>query len=170
MLLLVVSLTLGGVIVCELIALPTAPPEQAAAPVSLLPTVVRPNPVQAVRDRDARLTEVLARPLFSPDRRPVASAARAVNGLARLTGIVITDRQKLAIFAGAPGSRPVVAEEGARLGGYMVRTINGLGVTVVGPEGSMVIRPVFDPTDPKTPPPQRPGMPPPRPGAPPPRG
>jgi hypothetical protein len=96
----------------------------------------------------ARLVEVLSRPLFSPDRRPV-EAARGIVGLSRLSGIVVTDQHRFAIFAAAGGGRPVIAEEGAHIGKYEVRSISNLGVTVVGPDGTAVIRPVFDPADPK---------------------
>nr|WP_294529035.1 hypothetical protein [uncultured Rhodopila sp.] len=96
--------------------------------------------------RDVRLAAILARPLFSPDRRPAASAARSVSGLPRLTGIVVTGSRKLAIFAG-PG-KAMVAEEGVRLGAYEVTAISDAGVTVAGPEGTTVLRPIFDPASP----------------------
>ena len=41
-----------------------------------------------------------------------------------------------------------VADEGERLGAYDVKAINADGVTVIGPEGAMVLRPIFDPAPP----------------------
>nr|WP_294502387.1 hypothetical protein [uncultured Rhodopila sp.] len=96
--------------------------------------------------RDGQLAAILARPLFSPDRRPAAGAARSISGLPRLTGIVVTGSRKLAIFAG-PG-KPMVAEQGMRLGAYEVTAISDAGVTVAGPEGTSVLRPIFDPSPP----------------------
>lgn len=104
----------------------------------------------AVRtDVEARLSEILDRPMFSPDRRPGGVGKKSVSGLSRLTGIVIAGSRKLAIFAASPGGRPVVAEEGSRVNAYEVRTINDTGVTVVGPGGITVMMPVFDPTPPR---------------------
>jgi hypothetical protein len=118
--------------------------------------LVRPAPIMVAggpsaaavpRDqRDGRLGVILARPLFSPDRRPAASAARSVSGLPRLTGIVVTGSRKVAIFA-APG-KAIVAEEGLHVGAYDVTAISDSGVTVVGPEGTTVLRPLFDPATP----------------------
>jgi hypothetical protein len=96
---------------------------------------------------EVRLGAVLARPLFSPDRRPAASSgARSVSGLPRLSGIIVTGGRKVAIFA-APG-KPIVAEEGLRIGVYDVTAISNSGVTVAGPEGTTVLRPLFDPGPP----------------------
>lgn len=92
--------------------------------------------------RAAWLTEIMARPLFSPDRHPVEVGVR---GLPRLTGIVVSGSQRIAIFAGPSNGRPIVAQAGARVGAYEVHTVDDDGVTVVGPEGTSMIRPVFDP-------------------------
>jgi hypothetical protein len=94
------------------------------------------------------LNEILSRPVFSPDRRPVDPGTRSVTGLSRLTGIVVTDSRKIAIFAAPAGGKPVVAEEGAHLNAYQVTAISNSGVTVVGPGGTTVVTPVFDPTPP----------------------
>jgi hypothetical protein len=109
-------------------------------------------------DIDGRVSEVLARPVFSPDRRPVGTGTRSAAGLTRLTGIVITGSRKVAIFAAQAGGRPVVAEEGTRINAYELKAISDTGVTMVGPTGTMVMVPLFDPTPP--PPPKRPSPPP----------
>jgi hypothetical protein len=75
--------------------------------------------------------------------------------LPRLAGIMVTGSRRTAIFAAPPGGRPVVADEGARIGVYDVKAISESGVTVVGPEGTTVLRPMFDAAPPvtgKTPP------------------
>lgn len=122
---------------------PPAPPASRSAALNVA-SLNEGGPDTVIRN-DGRLTEILARPLFSPDRRPIESA-RGVAGLSRLSGIVVAGTRRLAIFAGAAGGRAVIAEEGARIGRYEVRSITDTGVTVVGPDGAAVTRPVFDPT------------------------
>lgn len=88
--------------------------------------------------------EVLARPLFNPDRRPVVAGAQALRGLPRLTGIIVTGSRQVALFAPPSGGHATVAEAGAHVGPYEVRAIADNGVTIIGPEGTMVLRPTFD--------------------------
>jgi hypothetical protein len=95
--------------------------------------------------RAAWLTEIMARPLFNPDRHPVDIGMR---GLPRLTGIIVAGTQQVAIFAGPADGRPIVAQVGAHVGAYEVRAVADEGVTVVGPEGISMIRPVFAPRQP----------------------
>ncbi|MFL5256696.1 MAG: hypothetical protein ACJ8AI_28130 [Rhodopila sp.] len=146
-----VAVTLGfsGVIGSEILAWRSEPED--AALVRPLPVVSAGAPATQAKPadrRDDRLAVILARPLFSPDRRPAAAGARSISGLPRLAGIVVTGSRKVAIFAAPPGGKPVVADEGERLGVYDVKTISEDGVTVVGPEGAMVLRPIFDPAPP----------------------
>ncbi len=124
------------------------PPDAAS------PTTVRvkadQGPVAATTPRvpdqhAAWLTEIMARPLFSPDRHPVEIGVR---GLPRLTGVVVAGSKRVAIFAGPSNGRPIVAQAGAHVGPYEVRIVADDGVTVVGPEGISLIRPVFDPKQP----------------------
>jgi len=94
------------------------------------------------------LNQILGRPLFNPDRRPIESGVR---GLPRLTGIVVAGSQRVAIFAGPSNGRPVLAQAGAHIGAYEVRSIADEGVTVVGPTGTSLVRPAFDPARPAAP-------------------
>jgi hypothetical protein len=121
-----------------------------------------PTDVAGPPDRHADwLHEILARPLFSPTRRPVGTA---VNGLPRLTGIVVTGSERIAIFAAPANEHPIVARAGAHVGAYEVQTIADSGVTVVGPGGTILIRPIFDAARPASPAPLPPTRaPPPRP-------
>lgn len=116
-------------------------PYPAAARQSAAERSSRTPAPQAPDQTDTWLKQILAAPLFSPDRRPVEVGVR---GLPRLSGIVVTGSQRLAIFAAPSSGRRIVAEAGARIGAYTVQTIADDGVTVVGPEGTSVIRPVFD--------------------------
>ncbi|WP_428489272.1 hypothetical protein [Rhodopila sp.] len=91
------------------------------------------------------LEQILARPLFSQDRRPVEVAAAGVAGLPRLTGVVVTESQRVAIFAPASKGHPIIAQSGAHIGEYEVKGITDAGVTVAGPRGTTLLRPAFDP-------------------------
>jgi hypothetical protein len=94
------------------------------------------------------LNEIMARPLFSPTRRPVETT---VSGLPRLTGIVVAGSERVAIFAAPGNQNPIVAHSGARVGAYEVQTIGDEGVTVAGPGGTTLIRPIFDVARPASP-------------------
>jgi hypothetical protein len=99
---------------------------------------------------------ILTRPLFGPSRRPDAVAANdAAAGLGRLTGVMVSPTGKSAIFAGPVGGKSVVVVEGARIGEYVVGSIDVGAVTIMGPEGQRVLHPVFDPS----PPPPKPTIP-----------
>jgi hypothetical protein len=108
---------------------------------------------EAPDQHETWLNQILARPLFSPDRHPVEVGVR---GLPRLAGIIVAGSQRVAIFAAPSNGHPIVAPAGAHIGAYEVRTITDSGVTVVGPEGTTTIRPAFDPARPAAPEP-RPG-------------
>ena len=121
--------------------------DRVAARAPLGPTGVPKAPDQ----HDAWLTQILARPLFSPGRHPVELAAAGVRGLPRLTGVVVTGSQRLAIFAPASGDHAIVAGSGAHIGDYEVQAIADAGVTVVGPGGTTLLRPAFDAARPPPP-------------------
>lgn len=92
---------------------------------------------------------MLARPLFSPDRRPAAVAAtgatNAPASLPRLAGILMDGPRRSVIFAAPDGARPTVVAEGGNLGGFHVQSVEAGQVTIVGPDGAHVLRPSFDP-------------------------
>jgi hypothetical protein len=113
------------------------PPAAPAASPSSAPVVGR--------EREWVAT-VLARPLFSPDRRPSSVAAPVAaagpTGLPRLTGTLIGPSERSAIFAAA-GHNPVVVHEGAEIDGYTVTSIEAGQVRLRGPEGAPVLHPTF---------------------------
>jgi hypothetical protein len=91
-------------------------------------------------------TTVLARPLFSPSRRPPEAAITAVAaaaGLPRLTAILVTDAGRSAIFAGSADGKPIIVQEGGRIGHYQVQSIAASQVTVSGPDGQKRLHPSF---------------------------
>ena len=96
---------------------------------------------------DAWVATVLARPLFSPDRRPAAVAAAvdgsSLPGLPRLTGIMVGPFGRSAIFAES-GAKPIVVQEGGRIASYTVKSIDTMQVRLLGPDGVKVLNPIFD--------------------------
>ena len=97
---------------------------------------------------DEWVATALARPLFSPDRRPprqavAAVAAPALVDLPRLSGILVTPSGRSAIFAPSGGGKPVVVTQGTTLGTYVVRSIEPEQVTLMGPNGRLVLHPAF---------------------------
>lgn len=93
---------------------------------------------------DAWLATVLARPLFSRDRKPTPpdskpSAAATLAALPRLTGVIVGPFGRTAIFAGADGGKAIVAGEGTAVGAYTVQSIRPGGVTVTGPQGARMV-------------------------------
>ena len=111
---------------------------------------VAPVPARALPAADphrarpaAAMAQILARPLFRPDRRPVAVAAgTAATSMPRLSGILRGDAVRLAIFA-APSGKPVLLGEGAHLGGYRIVRIGRRAVLLEGPRGRLRLVPRF---------------------------
>lgn len=99
----------------------------------------------AVADHsDEWVSTILGRPLFSPDRRPSSTSAAVAGlpGLPRLSGIMVGPFGRSAIFA-AEGTKPLVAQEGARIAGYTVKAIEATQVRLIGPNGNVVLHPTF---------------------------
>jgi general secretion pathway protein N len=85
----------------------------------------------------------LARPLFHPDRRPVAAAGTATDGsLPRLSAIIIIGTTPAAVFA-ADGQKPQVVGAGGMIGGYRLERIDSNSVELLGPQGELTVRPQF---------------------------
>ncbi len=81
---------------------------------------------------------LLDRPLFAPSRRPAAPAAQAQVDMPRLSGIMITPREKIAFFSPATGA-PIIARQNSRIGAFTVLAISDDNVTIDGPRGVMVL-------------------------------
>ena len=89
---------------------------------------------------------ILARPLFSPSRRPPSSKApipaATEEELPRLSGVLVSASGGLAIFAG-PDDKPAILHVGDRLGSFVVRAISDGAVTLDGPSGRQLLHPAF---------------------------
>jgi len=148
--LIAVSLLLVGCIGAELLWLWPGQVEVEAlrpAPLRLAPD----QPVQAAMHVDEWMGTVLARPLFSPDRRPPASGSArtgpAGTTLPRLSGVMTGPFGRTALFAAQDGGKPAAVKEGGTIGLFTVRTITTGRVVVSGPDGQRSLRPSFDPED-----------------------
>lgn len=103
----------------------------------------------------ASLTETLARPLFTPSRRPVQETpapalAPVTLGVAqgaaersfaayRLQGVVITRDQRRILLGAAAGGRPLVLQEGDVHDGWKVEKIEQEQITLVAGERREVL-------------------------------
>jgi hypothetical protein len=89
-----------------------------------------------------RYREVLDRPLFSPSRRPAAASLEptgATEGeVPTLQGIVVSPRQKFALFAGASEADALRVSEGETIGRWTVAKIAANHVTLTAPDGAPV--------------------------------
>ena len=145
----IVGLLLAVPVLCAAVGLEFA--NRRAEPQANLPVLAAAPKLQGLSglarpgtQRDTWFKDSVARPLFSPDRRPVGSDVHSIRGLPRLTGIVVSGSRRTAIFAAPSGGHSTVVEAGSRVGVYDVTDVADAGVTVVGPEGTTLIRPVFD--------------------------
>jgi hypothetical protein len=90
---------------------------------------------------------MLARPLFSQNRRPLARTpgllAESPTTLPRLTGVVVSPAGSFAIFTRIEGGKPVVVREGDQVGAAIVEAVAAGQVTLRGPEGILVLHPSF---------------------------
>jgi hypothetical protein len=123
-----------------------APPDRAAKlrPHASAAAVVSAIPPDHTNDW---VTTILARPLFSPDRRPPAEASTGSGerllGLPRLSGVLVGPFGRSAIFA-SDGGKALVVGEGGRVADWTVRVIEAGSVDVIGPDGARTLRPSFE--------------------------
>jgi hypothetical protein len=140
--LLAALVALCGVIALETVIWRQAAPLYASPGAATIAGDSAPNDTSGVpRRRNAWLREILARPLFDPNRYAAEAGTR---GLPRLAGIVLAGPQRVAIFAAAAGEHPIVVAAGGHVGAYEVLAVTDAGVTIAGPEGTTLIKPVFD--------------------------
>ncbi len=92
----------------------------------------------------AEVGTILARPLFSVSRRPPPGngGGNVDNTVPRLSGILVTDTLRRAVFEPPSGGKPVTIGVGGRAGPYTVRAIATTSVTVGATDGERILRPV----------------------------
>jgi hypothetical protein len=85
----------------------------------------------------------LARPLFSPARRPADQAGGTADGaLPRLSAIILTGATGMAVFA-ADGQKPQLVGQGGVIGGYVLNRIAPDHIELSGPGGMLILHPQF---------------------------
>lgn len=118
-----------------------------APPAVMKPTTVPPAPVTAPPVDTTRLIAIIAaRPLFRPNRRPVAAVIEGDAGLPRLSGILFGPRVAVAIFTPEAGATRLIIK-GERIGAYRVRAITADTVTLIGPGVTLRLTPRFAGTE-----------------------
>jgi general secretion pathway protein N len=118
-----------------------------APPPAPPPALADRAPVAATDDSAAQagawMAQILARPLFRADRRPLAVLPASVDlTVPRLTAIVITAAGRSAIFIGPDGGARVLGV-GGRSGVYEVQAITPDSVRLTGPTGALTLHPQF---------------------------
>lgn len=156
-----VAAALSVMILLELRGRPREGEATTPFPAASLPPTAPSRPAGSDPGQAAqRVATSLARPLFSPSRRPPAASpamlGAAAPSLPRVAGVVITASGRRAIFATKNGAKPLVVGEGGQVGAFTVQSIRAGQVTVLGPEGERVLKPAFDPDPPA---PVRPALP-----------
>ena len=140
---------LTATVVAEFRAPQTVPASRAAPAAPQVPAAAAPRAAMGADAAQIQswVSTILARPLFTRDRRPpgapvTVTAAAAPQSLPRLTGIAISPAGRHAIFASA-GGKPLVTSPGDHVAGFTVQAIDPGGVTVVGPGGRRLLQPSF---------------------------
>jgi hypothetical protein len=141
----VLSIAAGGLLttlawqVGALTSAPVMPVPRPLAPVAVGAAAAAPN------HTDEWFDTILARPLFSRDRRPDSgevAARRDSAALPRLSGVMVGPFGRSAIFAIA-GGKPLLVKEGDRVDGWTVETIEAGTVHITGPGGPRALHPSF---------------------------
>lgn len=91
---------------------------------------------------DAPVQDVLARPLFTPNRQPSARSGTKSQAEAfhrRLTGVAIGPETRKAVFAGEGRDKPAVVAEGDAIEGWTVETVAAGAVTIRAGNASQLV-------------------------------
>lgn len=119
--------------------------------------------VRQAADLDKMVATILARPLFSPSRRPAAAAldASAVQGrasLPKLSGIIHAPDLRRAIFQSPGSEKPVVTDvgEGQAINDWTVQDIGPESVTLIRDGQTVLLTPTFGTITTQPPPKPRP--------------
>jgi hypothetical protein len=121
------------------VAVHVAPPRIARASAAVAP-------VRAA-DTGHEGETILARPLFTANRRPAAAKTGTVATKTppRLSAILISSSGKAVLFD--DGGKPLIVHEGGRAGPYVVMSISADRIGVMSPEGQRTLRPTPIPSD-----------------------
>ena len=137
----------GAVIFLELTSNPGGGKMAIAVPKRPAPVLAAAAP-QRKEALDKLVTVILARPLFSPTRRPAADSGGGANpdvalADARLTGIITQEKLRLAIFA-IRGKKPLALSVGDSVSGWRIESISPKAIALRGPGGLRTVEPKPD--------------------------
>jgi general secretion pathway protein N len=116
----------------------------AAEPAGAPSRQVVTNVAQSTATINHWVTVALARPLFAPDRRPIAGTVASDPGMPRLTGIIASSGSAVAIFQPVGEAKPVTARNGERVGGWEVTTIEADSVSLHKDNEIVTLSPRFN--------------------------
>jgi hypothetical protein len=143
------GIVLAGVLAWQLTGVPAAPaPAATAAPTGQAPEAPATDEAEANRKMLSHAAaEALARPLFSPIRRPDAerrsiAAVAAPGGLPRLAGIIVAPGGRRALFVDSNSKIRSVAE-GEIMGKFTIQRIQPGSVVLSDSDGERVIRTAY---------------------------
>jgi hypothetical protein len=114
----------------------------AGTPASLMTAKTATQQHPSPKTVDETVVAILARPLFSPARRPQAPSV-VQAGLPRLSGILSGPGGNYAIFQPVGAPRSITAGAGAALGGWTVQAITTGGVILTRRNERLVLHPTF---------------------------
>ena len=92
------------------------------------------------------MTTALERPLFRENRRPPqvsGDPASRADEPTRLTGVMTGPFGNRALFLTAGNPKPIVAQEGSRVGDFVVLSIEPGQAVVQSGETTRILQPVF---------------------------
>jgi hypothetical protein len=98
---------------------------------------------QAEGSTNPWMTAALARPLFAPDRKPVADIMATKGPMPRLTGIFASSDAAVAIFQPEGDAKAMVARRGESVGGWEVTAITADAVDLRKENQAIVLSPRF---------------------------
>jgi hypothetical protein len=138
-----IAVGLAGMLCLELHFATRAPqgqPQQAAwgaAEISHSPAL---SVAMAQPTVSTRRNIILSRPLFAQTRRPPhVQILTAPADMPRLSGIMVTPTERIAVFSPATGA-PIIVNQNGRFGPFTVLAIAVDSVTMKGPGGVIVLR------------------------------
>jgi hypothetical protein len=121
-----------------------APPSPSILAKTLGP-LHQPAAARQSADPDKAVAIILGRPLFSPSRRPAATAKGAAS-LPKLSGIIHAPDLRRAIFQSRGSGKPIVTVlgEGQTINDWTVRYIRPESVTLMRDGQTVLLTPTFD--------------------------
>ncbi len=143
-----IAVALAGLLLLELyfaIEPPAVQVDRSAVIASQTPNLP-PRSIPAPQPTLSSLRDMmLSRPLFDPTRRPSPAPTEASTApveIPRLSGIMVTPAERIAVLSPATGA-PIIVNQHSRFGPFTVLAIASDRVTIKGPSGVIVLRSDF---------------------------